>query len=88
MQIIYPASNKKAIISLLKKSLGVPIWLLIECLTLDFGSGQDLTVRWIEPCDSSVLTERSLLGILSLPIALSLPLPYARVHACSLFQNK
>ena len=46
---------------------------LVECLTLDFGSGHDLTVRGFEPCVSSALTSRSLLGSLSLPLSALLP---------------
>ena len=52
---------------------------LVKGWTLDFGSGQDLTVS---PALGSAPTEQSLLGILSLP--LSLPL----VHWCSLSLSK
>ena len=42
----------------------------VECLTLDFGSGHDLTVPEVEPPSGSVLTVQSLLGILSLSLSL------------------
>ena len=46
-------------------------------LTLDFGSGHEVRVHEIEPrvMLSSALTAQSLLGILSLPLSLSLSLP-------------
>ena len=46
---------------------------LVECPTLDFGSGHDLMVRAFDLASGSVLTVWSLLGILS--SSLSLPLP-------------
>ena len=53
---------------------------LVQCPTLDFHSGHDLTVHEIEPTSASVLTAWSLVGILS--PALSLP------HLHTLSQNK
>ena len=68
---------------------------LVKRQTLDFGSGHDLTVCKFEPhvmishfefeprvglCTNA----QSLLGILSLPVSLSLPLPCSH----SLSQNK
>ena len=48
--------------------------------TLDFGSAHDLRVPEIKPPSGSLLTEQSLLGILSL---LSLcPSPCSRAHVC------
>ena len=35
---------------------------LVKCLTLDFGSGHDLTVGGFEPSSGSALTVLSLLG--------------------------
>ena len=47
----------------------------VEHLTLDFGSGHDLTVHEIEPITSgSALTAENLLGILSLPLPCSFSL--------------
>ena len=56
----------------------------VKCLTLDCGSGHDLTVGKFSPMAGSVLTVRSLLGILSLPP--SLPLPC--LHSLSVSQNE
>ena len=57
----------------------------VKPLTLDFGSGHDLTVCEMEPALGSMLTVRSLLGILSLP--LSLFHPHLHVHMLSLSQK-
>ena len=46
---------------------------LVRCLTLDFNSGHDLTVREFKPASGSALKVWSLLEILSLPLFLSLP---------------
>ena len=61
----------------------------VKRLTLDFGSGHDLTVCELEPASGSEPTARGLLGIVSL----SLPLPLlAHMSApslpLSLSQNK
>ena len=45
----------------------------VEAPTLGFGSGHQLTIRGPSPASGSVLTARSLLGILSLPLPLTLP---------------
>ena len=55
---------------------------LVKRLTRGFGSGHDLTVREMSLASGSALTVRSLLGILSLLLSLSLP------HSLSLCQNK
>ena len=47
----------------------------VKCPALDFGSeGHDLTVVRLSPASGSVLIAWSLLGIVSLPRSLSLPL--------------
>ena len=67
---------------------------LVKLRLLIFGSGPDLTVHEIEPMSGSALTVRRLLGILSLPVSLPLPLPYLCMHTgvlslfLSLSQNK
>ena len=46
----------------------------VEHPTLDFGSGHDLMVHEFEsPASGSVLTVRSVLGILSLPLSAPFP---------------
>ena len=55
----------------------------VKCLTLDLGSGHDLTVCEIKPTLGSGLTA-SLLGILSLPLSLSSPSP----HVSTLFLKR
>ena len=47
----------------------------VRHLTLDFSSGHDLTVCEFTPLIGLLLTARSLLGILSLPLSLSAPPP-------------
>ena len=47
---------------------------LVEHLTLDFGSGHDLKGMGLSPVSGSVLIAQSLLGILSLPLSLPLPI--------------
>ena len=52
-------------------SMGVPWWFRgLSNLTLDFGSGHNLTVREFEPMLGSALMTQSLLGIFSLPLSL------------------
>ena len=58
---------------------------LVKRLTLDFGSGHDLTIMRSSPTLGSVLTVRSLLGILFLHLSLLLHSSY--VHALSLKIN-
>ena len=61
----------------------------VKHLTLDLGSGHDLTIREVEPrlglCANTVLTAGNLLGVLSLP--LSLPLPCLHTVSLSLKIN-
>ena len=45
---------------------------LVKPLTLDFGSGHDLTVHKFKPPVGSVMTMQSLLGILCLSLSFSL----------------
>ena len=55
----------------------------VKCLTLGFGSGHDLTgLTGSSPASGSVLAAQSLLGILCLPLSLSL------LHLLCLSQNK
>ena len=56
----------------------------VKRLTLDFGSGHDLTVCKTKPHVRLMLSAQRLLVILSLPLSLSAP----PVCALSLFQNK
>ena len=60
---------------------------LVKCLTLDLGSCHDLTVREFDLCScgmlGSVLTVRSLLGILCLPLSLPLPSWWSLSHSLS-----
>ena len=56
----------------------------VKRLTLDFGSGHDLTFLGSSPTSGSVLRAWSLLGILSPPLS-HLLLPS---HSLSLTQNK
>ena len=60
----------------------------VECSTLGFGSGHDLTVRGFGPTLGSVLTAWSLLGILSLSLSLSPSLSLALPHLYSLCLSK
>ena len=53
---------------------------LVKCLTLDFGSGNDLTVCGTEPYVGLCTDREELLGILSL----SLPLLHSCAHSLSL----
>ena len=46
----------------------------VKCPTLDLGSGHNLVVWEIKPSVSSALTAQGLLGLLSLPLSLSLSL--------------
>ena len=57
---------------------------LVKHPTLDFSSGHDLAVMGSSPAPGSVLTARSLLGIVSLPLFLC-PSPAC---VCSLSLNK
>ena len=52
---------------------------LVECLTLGFGSGRDLTVHGFQPHVGSVMAAQSLLEVLSPPLSVAPPL------ACTLF---
>ena len=62
---------------------------MVKLLTLDFGSGHDLTVGEIKSVLGSELTVWSLLGILSLSLSLSLcPPPYSCTYVLSLSQKK
>ena len=47
---------------------------LVKHPTLDLGSGHDLTVCELSPVSGSALRVWTLLGILSLPLSLSVPL--------------
>ena len=51
---------------------------LVKHPTLDFRSGYYLMVCWFEPPSGSVLTARSLLGVLSLSLSLFAPPLLAR----------
>ena len=50
----------------------------VKCPSLGFSSGHDLTVLSSSPMSGSVLTGRSLLGILSLSLSLCAPVLLAR----------
>ena len=52
----------------------------VKHLTLDFGSGHGLTFMRLSPASGFALTVRSLLGILSLPLSVSLPFPFSCMH--------
>ena len=60
---------------------------LVKCPTLDLGSRHDLTVCEFDLCScstlGSVLTVRSLLGILCLPLSLPLPSWLSLSHSLS-----
>ena len=56
----------------IKDVKGDPGWLSRLSLTLDFGSGHDLEVVELSPMSGSARTVRSLCGILSLFLSLSL----------------
>ena len=63
----------------------------VKHLTLDFGSGHDLSVVRFSPELGSRLTPRwawSLLKILSLPLLLPLPPAHVRAHSHYLSQKK
>ena len=53
------------------KSWGTWVAQSVKCLTLDFGSGHDLTVGEFGPVMGCVLTVRSLLGILCVSFSVS-----------------
>ena len=55
-----------------EKKKGAWVAQLLKRLTLDLGSGHDLTVGEFKPHVGSALRRRSLLGILSLSLSLSL----------------
>ena len=58
----------------LKIAINQGAWVaqLVKHLTLDFGSSYNVTVLGLSPTSGSVLTVRSLIGILSLPLCVPL----------------
>ena len=57
---------------------------LVEHSTLDFGSGHDLMISWVQALHWALHWQWSLLGIFSLPFSLPLSHLHANTHPVSL----